>query len=72
MSDAQSELITPEVTPQATANTATNESNKNHAMIAYVLMVVGLFMGLPWLIGLIWAIIKKSDAKSFKFYLKVH
>lgn len=41
-----------------------NENAKTGALIAYGLMAIGLFTGLFWLIGGIWAIIKKDDAKG--------
>ena len=41
---------------------ANNESAKTHALIAYCLMVAGLFTGIFWLIGAVWAMVKKFDA----------
>ena len=35
---------------------------KAHALIAYILLSVGLFTGVPLLIGAIWAMIKKSGS----------
>ncbi len=38
------------------------KSAKTNALIAYCLMVVGLFTGFFWLVGAIWAMAKKSEA----------
>ncbi|MEW9797404.1 DUF4870 family protein [Alteromonas sp. CYL-A6] len=40
---------------------------KQHALIAYILMILGLFTGLLWFAGGIWAIIKQSDAAHTRF-----
>jgi len=39
-----------------------DEAAKTHALIAYGLMVIGLFTGIFWIIGAIWAMVKKEDA----------
>ena len=44
-----------------------DETAKNHALIAYILMGIGLFTGVFWLIGAIWAFVKKSDAQNSVF-----
>ncbi|MFC5079571.1 hypothetical protein VTH8203_01363 [Vibrio thalassae] len=41
---------------------------KTNAMIAYGCMLVGLFTGIFWIIGAVWAMIKKSDAQGTKFH----
>ncbi|MBY5991003.1 DUF4870 family protein [Ferrimonas balearica] len=46
---------------------AHDDSVKTHALIAYALMVLGLFTGLFWLIGAIWAMVKKGDAAGSLF-----
>jgi uncharacterized membrane protein len=37
---------------------------KLHAMIAYAALGGGLFLGLPWFVGGIWAILKKPDGEG--------
>lgn len=37
---------------------------KGHAIIAYMLLIAGLFTAIPMLIGAIWAMVKKGDAKG--------
>lgn len=44
-----------------------DESAKTHVLIAYVLMVTGIFTGITWIMGGIWAMVKKSDAKGTIF-----
>ena len=39
-----------------------NSEYKTHALIAYVLIAVGLFTAIPILFGAIWAMIKKSGS----------
>ncbi len=41
---------------------------KTQALIAYILMAIGLFTGLFWLIGAIWAMVKKSSAEGTLYY----
>ncbi|PJE79622.1 hypothetical protein CI610_01401 [invertebrate metagenome] len=43
-------------------------SAKRNAMIAYIFMVVGLFTGFFWLIGAVWAMIQKGNARNSIFY----
>ena len=43
------------------------ESAKAHAMLAYGLMVLGLFTGAFWIFGAIWAMIKKEEARGTRF-----
>ncbi|MFT5692712.1 MAG: putative membrane protein [Oceanicoccus sp.] len=42
-------------------------SAKANALIAYCLMVVGLFTGFFWLVGAIWAMAKKSEGTDTAF-----
>lgn len=42
-------------------------SAKANALIAYCLMVVGLFTGFFWLVGAIWATAKKSEGTDTVF-----
>ena len=43
------------------------EAAKTNALIAYGLMVIGLFTGIFWIIGAIWAMVKKDDARGTIF-----
>ncbi|MGB0895419.1 MAG: DUF4870 family protein [Parashewanella sp.] len=40
---------------------------KTHALIAYVLMGLGLLTGIFWFVGFIWAMVKKADATQSIF-----
>ncbi len=40
---------------------------KTNALISYGLMALGLFTGIFWLVGAIWAMVKKSDAVGTQF-----
>lgn len=44
-----------------------DEAAKTNAIIAYGLMVVGIFTGIFWFIGAIWAMVKKSEAQGTIF-----
>lgn len=44
-----------------------DDAAKTNALIAYILMVVGLFTGLFWIIGAVWAMVKKEDAAGTIF-----
>ncbi|MCP3672167.1 MAG: hypothetical protein GY814_17405 [Gammaproteobacteria bacterium] len=44
-----------------------DDAAKTNALIAYGLMVLGLFTGIFWIIGAIWAMIKKEDAQGTIF-----
>lgn len=44
------------------------EEAKTNALVAYLLMAVGIFTGIFWLIGAIWAMVKKEDAKNTLYY----
>ena len=41
-----------------------DDAAKTGALIGYGLMVAGLFTGIFWIIGAIWAMIKKGDARG--------
>jgi len=41
---------------------------KQNALIAYVLMTVGLFTGIFWLLGAFWAWVKREDASGSIYY----
>lgn len=41
-----------------------DEESKKHATIAYIFMLLGLFTGLFWLVGAIWAMVKLDDARG--------
>lgn len=40
---------------------------KTNALVAYILMVLGLFTGVFWLAGAFWAMVKKSEAQGTRF-----
>ncbi|WP_133406379.1 DUF4870 family protein [Parashewanella tropica] len=40
---------------------------KQNALIAYIFMGIGLFTGIFWFVGFVWALIKKSDAQNSIF-----
>ena len=44
-----------------------DESAKKNALIAYALMAIGFVTGLFWIVGAIWAMVKKSDAQGSIF-----
>ena len=41
---------------------------KTHALVAYVLMVIGLFSAIPILLGAIWAMVKKKSSLGTPFH----
>lgn len=41
---------------------------RNNALIAYISMTIGIFTGIFWIIGAIWAMVKKDDAKNTLYY----
>ncbi|TYL48731.1 DUF4870 family protein [Marinomonas sp. IMCC 4694] len=47
--------------------TAREENAKSNVVIAYVFMLLGIFTGVFWLIGAIWAMVKISDARGTYF-----
>lgn len=46
----------------------TENQPKFHALLAYAGLGLGLFFGLPWFVGGIWAIIKKEDAVDTVYF----
>lgn len=38
--------------------------HKTNALIAYILVVIGLFTAIPMLIGAVWAMLKKKSARA--------
>lgn len=54
-------------TQDATTLTSQDDTAKTNALIAYGLMVAGLFTGVLWIVGAIWAMVKKSDAQGTVF-----
>jgi uncharacterized membrane protein len=56
-----------EAPAQTQSLSAKDEAAKTNALIAYCLMVIGLFTGIFWIIGAIWAIVKKEEAKGTLF-----
>lgn len=44
-----------------------DDAAKTNALIAYGLMVVGMFTGIFWIVGAIWAMVKKSEAQGSVF-----
>jgi uncharacterized membrane protein len=44
-----------------------DDAAKTNALIAYGLMGIGLFTGIFWVIGAIWAMVKKDDASGTLF-----
>lgn len=65
MSETQSTSTQPSTAPSTLSSVET--AAKNNALIAYGLMVVGLFTGIFWIIGFIWAILKKGEAQGTVF-----
>lgn len=61
MSEIQEEVVVSQTM------TTKDEAAKTNALIAYGLMVVGLFTGIFWIVGAIWAMIKKDEAKGTIF-----
>ena len=61
MSDNQETTIPPQFL------TIADDAAKTNALIAYGLMAVGFFTGIFWIIGAVWAMVKKSDAKGTMF-----
>jgi len=58
MSDNQGSTIEPQFL------STKDDAAKTHALIAYGLMVVGMFTGIFWIAGAIWAIVKREEAKG--------
>ncbi|WP_051215833.1 DUF4870 family protein [Ferrimonas futtsuensis] len=47
--------------------TEKEDSAKTHGLIAYGLMLAGAFTGILWLVGAIWAMLKRADARGTRF-----
>ncbi|NNC99110.1 MAG: hypothetical protein HKN85_02905 [Gammaproteobacteria bacterium] len=45
-----------------------NSGPKTHALVAYILLAIGLFTAIPMLFGGIWAMIKRSDATGTVYH----
>ncbi|MFA0086607.1 DUF4870 family protein [Vibrio sp. E150_011] len=56
------------VSPPPMGLNAAEQSAKNHAIIAYALMLLGFFTGISFLAGGIWGFVKKADAQNTRFY----
>jgi uncharacterized membrane protein len=41
---------------------------KNHALISYILLAIGLFTAIPILIGAVWAMVKRRDARGTVYH----
>ncbi len=54
-------------TNQPTSLSSQDDAAKTNALIAYGLLVVGLFTGLFWIIGVVWAMVKKEEAQGTIF-----
>lgn len=61
MSEVESNVV------DSGALSAREEAAKTNALIAYGLMVLGLFTGIFWIVGAIWAMVKKGDAQGTRF-----
>lgn len=53
----------------STPQTLSSKDNaaKTNALIAYAFMVIGVFTGIFWIVGAIWAMVKKADAQGTIF-----
>ena len=58
----------PERLVESKQQTQRNEDAKNNALIAYILMVLGMFTGIFWIIGAVWAMVKKEDAVNTLYH----
>ena len=47
--------------------TAREENAKSNVVIAYIFMLLGVFTGVFWLIGAIWAMVKADEARGTFF-----
>ncbi len=61
MSDIQEATVAPQPL------SIKDDAAKTNALIAYGLMVVGMFTGVFWIVGAIWAMVKKGDAQGTIF-----
>lgn len=64
----QSEHFKKNHTDESTQSFQRIEEAKTNALVAYFLMAIGIFTGIFWLIGAIWAMVKKEDAKNTLYY----
>lgn len=62
MSELQSDA------PTSLSQSSYDDAAKNNALIAYGLMILGLFTGVLWFVGVIWAMVKKGDAVNSKYF----
>ncbi|MCV2403033.1 hypothetical protein OFY17_09105 [Marinomonas sp. C2222] len=46
---------------------AQDDAAKKNVLISYILMLVGVFTGVFWFIGAVWAMVKQSEAKGTLF-----
>ncbi|AYA66592.1 DUF4870 family protein [Alteromonas sp. RKMC-009] len=60
-----SEIQEATVAPQSLS--AKDDAAKINALVAYGLMVVGMFTGIFWIVGAMWAIVKKAEAQGSLF-----
>ncbi|QPG05454.1 hypothetical protein IT774_15370 [Salinimonas marina] len=44
-----------------------DDAAKTNALIAYGLMIAGLFTGILWIVGAIWAMVKRGEAQGTPF-----
>ncbi|WP_416306999.1 DUF4870 family protein [Neptunicella sp. SCSIO 80796] len=44
-----------------------DEQAKTNALIAYLLMLIGIFTGIFWLIGGVWGLVKRDEARRSIF-----
>lgn len=61
MSDPQ------EVTAVPQSLSTKDGAAKTNALIAYGLMIIGLFTGIFWIVGAVWAMLKKGEAQGSIF-----
>ncbi|TEW54143.1 hypothetical protein E2R68_09700 [Psychromonas sp. RZ22] len=47
--------------------TIVEDAAKTNALIAYGLMILGMFTGIFWLIGVVWAMVKRDEARETIF-----
>ena len=43
-------------------NNSNSSDAKTHVLVAYILIVVGMFTAIPMLLGAVWAMVKRRDA----------
>ncbi|APD92359.1 hypothetical protein BM525_21105 (plasmid) [Alteromonas mediterranea] len=67
MSDVQEASVVQEENVVPEVLSSKDEAAKLNALIAYGLMVVGMFTGVLWIVGAVWAMVKKSDAQGTVF-----